>query len=214
MTAWDTSVFGLIQRVQAQTSYLHPFAAAFALWGGLVLMAAFVMGCWWFAARRRPDADRAVAVLALTGVASVVGLLTNQRLLSPYVGRPRPCRVLPSAHVLVPCTDDYSMPSDHAVVAGALAVGLIIFSRRIGALVGLIAVLLAAARVYVGVHYPSDVLVGLGVGGSISAMMIATFVAPTRRLCMMMSAGRLRWLVRSAQHRAAADVSKPSVHVP
>lgn len=195
MISWDTKVYLDLQRLQADTVPLHSIAAAFALWGGLSLLAVLWLACWWFSARRRADTGRSVAVLGLGGAASVVALLINQQLLSPFVGRVRPCRVLPNVHVLLPCTADHSMPSDHAVVAGALAVGLIVFSRRIGLFAAVIAVLLAFARVYVGVHYPSDVLVGLGVGGWVSAMVIAMFVSPATRLCTALAAGPLGFLI-------------------
>jgi undecaprenyl-diphosphatase len=56
------------------------------------------------------------------------------------------------------------MPSRHAVTSGAFAVALLLAWRPLGVLGVIYALLVAMARVYSGVHWPSDVLVGLGLG--------------------------------------------------
>ncbi len=55
---------------------------------------------------------------------------------------------------------DFLLPSDHAVMAGAVAAGLLLAHRRLGALAAAAALLMAFARVYIGAHYPWDVLGG------------------------------------------------------
>ena len=90
-----------------------------------------------------------------------VAVLVDQNVVSAAVGRARPCAVMPDVQPLLPCSADFSMPSDHAVIAGALVVGLWILQRRLGAVAAVSALVLAFARIYVGVHYPSDVAVGL-----------------------------------------------------
>lgn len=80
--------------------------------------------------------------------------------------RPGRARVL----VLVHKATDYGFPSNHAAVAVAVVAGLLFSSRRLGWLAVALAVLMAGARVYVGVHYPADVLAGLTLGGGIAAV--------------------------------------------
>ena len=68
-------------------------------------------------------------------------------------------RPAPDGHLAVRAvndfaTKDFSFPSDHATVAGAVAGGLGIVDRRLGRIAVGLAVLMAAARVYVGAHYP------------------------------------------------------------
>src|SRR2546428_463519 len=70
-----------------------------------------------------------------------------------------------SAHVLVARTTDFSFPGDHATAVGAVAVGLLLTRRRLGIVMAAFAVLMAFARVYVGAHYPGDVVAGLALGG-------------------------------------------------
>jgi undecaprenyl-diphosphatase len=85
--------------------------------------------------------------------------------------------------MLVSRSTDYSFPSDHAVMAGAVAAGVLLAGRRLGVLAVAMAVLMAFARVYVGAHFPLDVIAGLAVGAVVCA---ATYLV-VRPL--------LRWLV-------------------
>jgi len=73
-------------------------------------------------------------------------------------------------HLLVDKTTDFSFPSDHATAAGAVAVGLLLTNRRWGIIAAALAVVMAFTRVYVGAHYPADVLAGLALGGIVAAV--------------------------------------------
>lgn len=74
--------------------------------------------------------------------------------------RLRPCNALDQVHLLVGCSSSYSLPSSHAANFGAAAFHLSWFYRRFAPLLIGLAVLVGYSRVYVGVHYPFDVLVG------------------------------------------------------
>ena len=143
-----------------------------------------------------------MTLAALTGVGSVVALAANQ-VIGPAVGRARPFVAFPQALVLLKHAADDSFPSDHCMIAGALAAGLLVLNRRVGAFAVLVAVLLAFSRVYVGVHYPSDTVAGLANGAVITAFMLAGTPLLTRQLYRL-SRGPLRVLV------VARDVEVPS----
>jgi membrane-associated phospholipid phosphatase len=64
------------------------------------------------------------------------------------------------------CTADYSMPSDHCIVAGAFVTGLWLLHRGYGAAGTVLAIVLAFARVYASVHYPPATIAGPLTGGS------------------------------------------------
>ncbi len=89
---------------------------------------------------------------------------TSSNLLKDFFARARPCNTLVDVHLLVGCSSSFSMPSSHAANFGAAAFHLGWFYRRAAPLLAVLALLVGYSRVYVGVHYPFDVLVGFAVG--------------------------------------------------
>ncbi len=94
-----------------------------------------------------------------------------------FIGRIRPCTELPEVRLLVGCTQSLSMPSNHAANASAILVTLYYLTRNlvsIWAILYLVALasLIKFSRVYVGVHYPSDVIFGAFLGALISVFVI------------------------------------------
>ncbi len=65
---------------------------------------------------------------------------------------------------LIAHAPDGSFPSDHLLVLGAVAGGCLLSSRPLAALATGLAVLVAVARVYVGIHHPIDVVAGYAIG--------------------------------------------------
>jgi membrane-associated phospholipid phosphatase len=61
-------------------------------------------------------------------------------------------------------TTDASFPSDHASVSYAIAFAVVAFDPIAGAIFLVVATAIAVGRLFIGAHYPSDVLVGLVVG--------------------------------------------------
>lgn len=161
--AGDVGDFQVIQDFARRTGWLHGFMADFAVYG-VVLFALFLLAGWWLARRNRNLAGVAASVWALIGALVAVGV--NQ-LISHAVAEPRPYRALPHVLVLVGKASDYAFTSDHATMAGAVATGLLYVNRRLGVLAWCAAILLAFSRVYVGAHYPHDVVAGLGLGAAV-----------------------------------------------
>ncbi|MGC5168751.1 phosphatase PAP2 family protein [Luteimicrobium sp. DT211] len=192
----DETLYRDINDFARNTPWLHGVLAAYALWAGLVALVLLVIAGWWHA-RARADAPRAVGISVLTGVAALVALLVNQQLISPAIARPRPCAVLDGVEVLLSCNADYSMPSDHCIIAGAITAGLWLLDRRLGVIATILALLLAFGRVYVGVHYPSDAAVGLLVGAAIGLIVIFALRVPTALLFQRLTRSPVRPLVQS-----------------
>ncbi|MGV9422701.1 phosphatase PAP2 family protein [Streptomyces sp. NPDC003656] len=134
---------------------------------GLGVFALLMTVAWWRA--RRADAGAAGLALAVPVVTVVAYCL--DLVLKSVVREDRPCRTL---HVRTleacPAPGDWSFPSNHAVIAASAAVALLFVSRRLGAVAVVAALAMGASRVWVGVHYPHDVLAGLLVGALVAAL--------------------------------------------
>ena len=129
---------------------------ASARWFGVALV---VLGALWLFLRFRPRAGWAVAQLvASVGVVDFLG----HTLLKPFWARQRPCHAMADGvRLLVEVSPtSFSFPSLHAANAFAAAVALWCLDRRAGRVALPVAALIALSRVFVGVHWPSDVVVG------------------------------------------------------
>ncbi len=83
--------------------------------------------------------------------------------------RTRPCTALADVRLLAGCSSSFSMPSSHAANSGAAVAHFVWFFPRLWPALVPIALVVAYSRVYLGVHYPADVLVGLLVGVAAAA---------------------------------------------
>ena len=107
----------------------------------------------------------------------------SSRVLKPLVGRVRPCNALPldEIRLLVRRSGAPSFPSSHATNSFAMAMVFVWRWPRLAILFFVFAVLVAYSRVYVGVHYPLDVLAGAVLGVICGRTAIWVVVAVRRR---------------------------------
>src|SRR3954454_7682144 len=141
----------------------------------LVVLVALTFLVPWARARRQ---RRSGAVLGTA--AAGLSLLINQPI-AHLVERTRPYLAHPShSHLLISRSHDPSFPSDHAAGAFALAFGIWLYDRTVGSVLLVLATVLAFSRVYVGTHYPGDVVGGALIGAGVAVALFA--VSPTRRL--------------------------------
>jgi undecaprenyl-diphosphatase len=110
---------------------------------------------------------RAWAWLALAGVAVAIGDGAGN-LMKHAVERIRPCHAMAGAHLLGGCGQSFAMPSNHATNMAALATVAWLGQPRWGWLLAVLAALVGYSRVYLGVHYPADVLVGFSLGALVA----------------------------------------------
>jgi undecaprenyl-diphosphatase len=99
----------------------------------------------------------------------------NSSWLKSLFGRIRPCHVLTDVHLLVPCGSGLSFPSSHAVNNFAGAVVMSAFLPKWTWAFMTFAALVAISRVFVGVHYPFDILVGAAVGAACGSMVVVAY---------------------------------------
>jgi undecaprenyl-diphosphatase len=98
----------------------------------------------------------------LLAVCAAAVALSDQgtNLIKHAVQRTRPCHVIPDVHLLAGCTQSWAFPSNHASNMFAIATMAWLEFRRWRWVLPALALAMAYSRVYVGVHYPADVLVG------------------------------------------------------
>ncbi len=177
----DWSIFHTLNSSLRHHEEAQDAAQIFNAWAIFVVVG--LAAAVWFVARPG-GSDRSKLAAVSAAISGALALALNLALGSlwyhdrPFVDHPH------AALLLVRHAADNSFPSDHASVAFGVAFGVLAFHRRLGALLLLAAAAIALDRVFVGVHYPLDVLVSLGVG----------FVAAA----LVVTAGRpmVAWLVR------------------
>jgi undecaprenyl-diphosphatase len=114
---------------------------------------------------------RRYGVLVLTAVAVAVSDLTTYALRSAF-GIERPSSRYPEPHPLVAAPRDASFPSGHAATSFAAATVLSAAIPRFAPLWFLLAAAIGFSRIYVGVHYPLDILGGAAVGCAIALLLL------------------------------------------
>jgi undecaprenyl-diphosphatase len=116
---------------------------------------------------------RALAAVLL-GLAIGAADLISVRLIKPAADRPRPCKVDPQrvAHPLG-CGAGESFPSTHASDSAAAAAVFSWGAPRLSVLGVALVVLVGISRVYLGVHWPTDVLAGWAVGALVGIALVA-----------------------------------------
>lgn len=119
--------------------------------------------------------------------------------------RPRPCVALEAVHLLVGCsTSNFSFPSSHATNVTAQALLFASAYRRLALPLFVLAAIIGYSRIYVGVHYPADV-----VGGVLLGLICALVVIRLRRGVER----RLPWPAQGLQ-TSASSVEPSEVQSP
>lgn len=102
---------------------------------------------------------------AVMGIALILGFLTGNLLLKNVIARTRPFLWDPTITLLIKMPSEYSFPSGHTLASFECAVAIFCFHRKWGIVALVFAVLIAFSRLYLQVHYPTDVLGGAILGG-------------------------------------------------
>jgi undecaprenyl-diphosphatase len=188
----DKTLYKAMNRFADRTHWAHAIARTYAK-DGIALFAVLLVVGWWVG-RNSTNPVGGVAKAGWAGASALLALAINQPL-GAAIDRARPYTTIPNMHLLVDKTTDFSFASDHATVAGAVAAGLFLLSRRVGIVAVAAAVLMAFARVYVGAHYPGDVLAGLALGGVIAVTLSGLARRVLEPIVTMLSNTPLRPLI-------------------
>jgi undecaprenyl-diphosphatase len=138
--------------------------------GNNFIKGALVVAVIWYLWFQNKDAPKKRECL-LAGVGAGFFGLAIAKVLTWAIVRPRPLNVpqlamrIPYGIKAVSWEGLSSFPSDHAVLFFALATGIFFASRRTGWLMFIyVSALICLPRVYLGVHYPTDILAGAAIG--------------------------------------------------
>jgi undecaprenyl-diphosphatase len=185
----DRHDFNIVHHFATSTAWLHGFME-FMAQDGVVLLAIALLVGWWLG--RRDNSPRKVALAVWSAIAALIALALVQPIASaadeqrPFVGHFVP---------LIKHATDAGFPSDHATAAGAVAAGLMFVSWRLGLPTLLVALLIAFSRVYVGVHFPQDVVAGLLLGAVVAVIGALAVVPLLARLLERLGGTPLRPLI-------------------
>ncbi|MET8814118.1 phosphatase PAP2 family protein [Streptomyces sp. NPDC004549] len=162
-----------------------------------VAMVLLILGCW-LSVRRRGGREAApgVAALVWAPLAAALAVVVNAPIRN-FVERPRPFVDHQGLDVLIAGKSDFSFCSDHATITMAMAVGLFVANRRFGMAGIALALLEGFCRVYMGVHYPTDVIGGFALGTAVALLLSPPATALLTPLMKAIERSpRAGWLVR------------------
>lgn len=182
---------GLAERAPRGVDKAVEYAGGYGLAALALLLACW---CWWRVARRSADAPAAVAgvLWAVLGGGAALALGYPVRAL---VRRPAPDVDHAGLDVLAAGHHGSSFVSDHAALTAALAVGLFMVSRKAGLLAGALALAEGFTQVYLGSHYPTDVIGGFALGAATVLLLAPPAQAALTALTGRLSRGRAAFLV-------------------
>ncbi len=156
--ALDVSIFRFVNGTIANplTDKLMPFITDVKNWYITYVLL-------WFIILFKGGRYRVGLAIAMIIVPIISDQLSSS-LIKDLVARTRPCKVLENVRLLVGCTDSYSFPSSHAVNNFTAAIFFGYFYKNLRWIFIGVATLMALSRVFVGVHYPSDIIGGALIG--------------------------------------------------
>ena len=170
----DWSIFHWLNDATRGNDAGQDAAEIFNTWSIVVLLVVGG-GLWLFA--RPGGALRWKLATASAGLSAVVGLIANI-VLSKIWYHDRPFVTHPAKTVLlIHHAKDNGFPSEHATVAFAVAFAVLLFSRPVGTFLVVLATAIALDRIFVGVHYPADIVASFFVGLG-SALLVGVLGRP------------------------------------
>jgi undecaprenyl-diphosphatase len=177
---------------------------------GVPLLSILMLLATWLWARRRPDAPGAVAGVLWAGLAAGTALVLNVPVRA-LVRRPRPFVAHPGQlDLLTSHQANGSFASDHATFTMAIAVGILLVNRKYGLVAMALAGFEGFLRVFMGVHYPTDVIGGFALGTATTLLLAPIAMALFVPLVHSLTRTSLAPLVRTPRRGRSARDGSPA----
>lgn len=121
--------------------------------------------------------------LLVNAVVSSVGVYSLKYLITLFYFRPRPFAVN-NVNLLIEHAKNASFPSNHAAISFAIATSIFLYNRKYGVIALVMAAFISLSRVFVGVHYISDIVAGALIGAiaSYAAFYLIKWLSKTKRI--------------------------------
>jgi len=151
---------------------------------GYLLVLPFILLLFLQAAQKRNEQGKTFIAVAFWTVLIAYCAIScagwMEEILKVSTARVRPCRALEGIRLITTCPSSYSMPSGHAISSFACALPFFYLTREYLAMMWrwypiVLAALIAFSRIYLGAHYPTDVLVGAFLGTLIGLILSVLF---------------------------------------
>lgn len=97
-------------------------------------------------------------------ISMVIGLILGNGILKNLIQRQRPCWIDTSILLLIPNPTDYSFPSGHTIASFEAATMILLHNKKWGIPAMILAILISFSRMYLFVHFPTDILAGAILG--------------------------------------------------
>jgi len=168
----DYTLFRVINNLAGRSHTLDVVMIDLAKYSPLVYAGALAL-LWltWKLRNQRAALFAGISALVALGLGQIVGYAFPRD--RPYLAH--------HVSLLITHSPDTSFPSDHTTLAFAVAIAVWKFNRRAGITLLIFGVLVAVARVFVGAHYPGDVIGGAVLGAITSLIILRLVEVPVMR---------------------------------